>query len=126
MGASLKPPPLLWKRGLCWLAFLGPFFFLTYGLANSITATHANAGVYVYGWENHIPFVPWLMLPYMSIDGFYAASLFTYRKRGRLDRHAMRLLCATLISCTGFLLFPLRFSFDVPHADGFNGWLQGV
>ncbi|MGC4087251.1 MAG: phosphatase PAP2/dual specificity phosphatase family protein [Polyangiaceae bacterium] len=121
-----KPPPLLLKRGLCWLVFLGPFFFLTYGLTNYITAARGNAGAYVYDWEKHIPFVPWLMLPYMSIDAFYAASLLMFRKRERLDRHALRLLSATLISCAGFLLFPLRFSFDVPHADGFDGWLQKI
>jgi len=123
---SATPPPIVWKRGLCWLAFLGPFFFLTYGVTNYITGLRGNAGVYVYDWERSIPFIPWLMLPYMSIDGFYAASLFLYRKRSSLDRHALRLLAATLISCAGFLLFPLRFSFEVPHAEGFNGWLQAL
>ena len=62
----------------------------------------------------------------MSIDAFYAASLFLFRKRNALDRHALRLLLATVISLIGFLLFPLRFSFDVPKAEGFNGALQAL
>ena len=73
-----------------------------------------------------MPFVPWLMLPYMSIDAFYAASLFLYRKRNQLDRHAYRLLLATVISLLGFLLYPLQFSFEVPKANGFNGALQAI
>jgi membrane-associated phospholipid phosphatase len=122
-----KPkPPILWKRGALWLAFLGPFFFISYGWVNHITSQRSDIGVIVYAWEQYIPFVPSLMLPYMSIDAFYAASLFLHRKRNLLDRHALRLLMATVISCIGFLLAPLRFSFEVPHTDGFNGQLQNL
>ncbi|MDR2614914.1 MAG: phosphatase, partial [Candidatus Accumulibacter sp.] len=30
------------KRGLLWLAFLGPFFFLSYGFANQRAASAAS------------------------------------------------------------------------------------
>lgn len=118
--------PILWRRGAAWLALLGPLFFLTYSACNWYTSLRSDVGVVVYGWETRLPFVQQFMLPYMSIDVFYAASLFIFSDRVRLDRHAQRLLLATLVSCTGFLLFPLRFSFEVPHATGFNGWLQAV
>ena len=119
-------PPILWKRGALWLVFLGPFFFLSYGGLNALTSIRPDVGVVVQDWERAIPFVPWMMLPYMSIDAFYAASLFLFRKRSALDRHALRLLLATVISLVGFLLFPLQFSFAVPKAEGFNGFLQAV
>lgn len=118
--------PILYKRGALWLAFLGPFFFLSYGWLNYITSGRSDIGVVVESWERSIPFVPWLMLPYMSIDAFYAASLFLFRKRSALDRHACRLLLATAISLLGFLLYPLQFSFAVPKAEGFNGVLQAM
>ena len=108
------------------MALLGPFFFLSYGWLNYYTSGRADVGVIVETWEHQLPFVPWLMLPYMSIDAFYAASLFQFRKRSALDRHALRLLLATIISLIGFLLYPLQFSFDVPKAEGFNGFLQAV
>lgn len=123
---QLKTPPILWQRGALWLAFLGPFFFLSYGGLNYLTSIRPDVGVAVQDWERAIPFVPWMMLPYMSIDAFYAASLFLFRKRSALDRHALRLLAATIISLIGFLLFPLQFSFAVPKAEGFNGFLQAV
>lgn len=119
-------PPILWKRGAIWLALLGPFFFLSYGWLNFYTSGRSDVGVMVEAWEHQLPFVPWLMLPYMSIDAFYAASVFLFRKRSALDRHALRLLLATVISLIGFLLFPLQFSFDVPKAEGFNGVLQAI
>jgi protein-tyrosine phosphatase len=118
--------PILWERGALWLAFLGPFFFLSYGWLNQFTSTRTDVGVAVAAWEAAIPFVPWMMLPYMSIDAFYAGSLFLFRKRHALDRHALRLLLATTISLIGFLLFPLQFSFAVPKIDGFNGFLQTI
>lgn len=122
----LAKPPILWKRGAAWLAFLGPFFFLSYGWLNYYTSTRNDVGVVVQAWESQIPFVAWLMLPYMSIDAFYAASLFLFRKKSALDRHALRLLLATVISLIGFWLFPLQFSFEVPKATGFNGALQAI
>jgi protein-tyrosine phosphatase/membrane-associated phospholipid phosphatase len=123
---QVKKPTILWKRGAVWLAFLGPFFFLSYGWLNHVTSLRNDVGVIVEAWEHSIPFVPWLMLPYMSIDAFYATSLFLFRKKSMLDRHALRLLLATVISLIGFLLYPLQFSFAVPKAEGFNGMLQAV
>lgn len=123
---TFTKPPILWKRGAIWLAFLGPFFFLSYGWLNYLTSGRNDVGIIVEPWEHYIPFVPWLMLPYMSIDAFYGVSLFLFRKRSTLDRHALRLLLATVISLIGFLLYPLQFSFTVPKAEGFNGMLQAL
>jgi membrane-associated phospholipid phosphatase len=123
---QINQSPILWKRGAIWLALLGPFFFLSYGWVNYYTSGRSDVGVIVEAWEHQLPFVPWLMLPYMSIDAFYAASLLLFRKRSALDRHALRLLLATVVSLIGFLLYPLQFSFEVPKADGFNGVLQTI
>jgi hypothetical protein len=111
------------KRAAAWLLFLGPWFFLTYGLCNQVAARLDFVPSYYAGWERAIPFLPWLLLPYWTIDGFYAASLFMARDRAELDVLGRRLALATLISCIGFLLFPLRFAFERPEVSGFNGWL---
>jgi hypothetical protein len=115
-----------WKRAALWLAFLGPFFFLTYGFANWWTARLPQVGSFWFAWEKQIPFLDWTILPYMSIDAFYAASLFVCASKAELDTHARRLLAATLISVTGFLLFPLQFSFVRPPTSGFNGALFDI
>jgi len=112
-----------WRRAAAWLAFLGPFFFLTYGFANWWTARLPHVGAVVFGWERHIPFWAWTILPYMSLDAFYAGSLFLCATRAELDTHAKRLLLASVLSVAGFLLFPLQFSFERPATSGFNGAL---
>jgi membrane-associated phospholipid phosphatase len=110
-----------WKRATLWLAFLGPFFFASYGLTNWLASLRADVGVAVFAWEQHIPYVPWSIVPYWSIDAFYAASLFVCATRRELDSHAKRLLAAQVIAVFCFLLFPLRYSFTRPETTGFFG-----
>ena len=129
-----RPAPLVpaatahrpWGRAAGWLVVLGPFFFLSYGFANWWTGQLPHVGSVVFGWERHIPFLPWTIGPYMSLDAFYAGSLFLCATRAELDTHARRLLAASTISVAGFLLFPLQFSFVRPATSGFNGALFNV
>ena len=129
--ATLAASPLAaegrpWRRALLWLALLGPFFFASYGFANWMAGRHATLPVMAFGWETRIPFVPWTIVPYWSIDLFYAVSFFLCRQRLELDRHALRLFSAQLIAVSCFLLWPLRFSFERPQIGGVFGWLFDV
>jgi protein-tyrosine phosphatase/membrane-associated phospholipid phosphatase len=120
-AASERP----WGRALGWLAFLGPFFFATYGFATWVTAQRAHVGAIVFDWERSIPFLPWTIVPYWSIDLLYALSLFTCTDRRELDTHAKRLLTAQVAAICCFLLFPLAFTFDRPAVDGvFSGLFE--
>ena len=122
----LPAPPRPWRRALLWLALLGPFFFASYGFANWMASRQTQLPAVVFGWETAIPFVPWTIVPYWSIDLFYALSLLLCRQRLELDRHALRLLSAQLIAVSCFLLWPLRFSFQRPETEGVFGWMFDV
>ncbi|WP_159566494.1 phosphatase PAP2/dual specificity phosphatase family protein [Budvicia diplopodorum] len=113
----------LWPIALVWLLFLAPYFFLTYGQVNQFTATRNNVATLAFGWESSIPFWPWTIVPYWSIDLLYGVSLFICTTRRELMVHGYRLVLASLIACAGFLIFPLRFSFVRPVSDGPFGWL---
>jgi len=112
-----------WRRALVWLAFLGPFFFASYGFANWLASTRTNVGAVAFDWERAIPFVPWTIVPYWSIDLLYAVSLFVCTTRREVDRQGQRLLFVQLVSIAFFIAFPLRFSFDRPQSSGVFGAL---
>ena len=113
----------LWRRALAWLCLLGPFFFASYGTANWLAAQRADVGSIVFAWEYSIPFVRWTIVPYWSIDAFYAASLFVCTSKAELDTHAKRLLTAQIGAVMCFIAFPLRFTFVRPETGGLDGFL---
>ena len=114
------------RRGVFWLLLLGPLFFLSYGLANNYTAGRSDVGSLVFGWEHGMPLWPWTIIPYWSIDLLYGLSFLLPRTRQEMDRHALALLSAQVISVCCFLLWPLRFTFERPGLDGLFGWLFDV
>ncbi len=113
-------------RAALWLAFLAPFFYLTYGFANGLAARQDNVGSIVYGWERHVPFMAWTIVPYWSINLFYGLSLLLNRTKGAVDRLAGRYLTAQLVAVSCFILFPLTATFERPETSGLPGFLFAV
>jgi hypothetical protein len=116
-GAEPRP----WLRAAAYLCVLCPFFFLSYGFANWAAGLRSHVPSLVFGWESHIPFLVWTIVPYWSTDLFYGVSLFLCRDRRELDIHACRLLFVQLVSVSVFLALPLRFSFERPDTGGLFG-----
>ena len=108
-------------RALGWLAFLTPFFYLTYNFANAAARRRAYVPALMFPWEPRIPFVGWTILPYWSSNLFYALSLATCRTREELDRHARRLVAIQVFSVACFLAFPLRCTHKPPVV---TGWVE--
>jgi len=78
-GTTTASP--LWGRSIAWLLFLGPFFFISYGFNNNLAAERGVTSTFVFDWERQIPFLPWTILPYWSIDLFYGLSFLLCRDR---------------------------------------------
>ena len=111
-------------------AGLSILFLIAYGGCNWITARRGNVGTFYFEWERSIPFVPFMILPYMSIDLFFVAAPFLCRTEKELSIFVKRVAAAILVAGIYFLLFPLRFAFPRPHADGWLGaifnWFRGL
>jgi hypothetical protein len=112
-----------WVRAICWLLFLTPFFYLSYGAANEIAASRLDVPSIVFDWGRQIPFLAWTIVPYWSINAFYGLSLLVCSTRAELDGHARRLVTAQIGAVACFVLFPLKFTFRQPHTTGLPGFL---
>ena len=121
MPPSLSPTHRPSLAATLWLVVLGPGFFLVYGWCNDFTAHRTNVSSFYFAWERKIPFVPVMILPYMSIDLLFAGSFFLCRSRDELRTHGWRIALAILLSAVGFILFPLRYGWPRPPVDGLLG-----
>jgi len=110
-----------WRRAVVWLLLLGPFFFISYSLANTLASQRMMVGHVVFAWEHAIPFLAWTIVPYWIIDAMYGLSLFVCKTKQELDTHAKRLFTAQVIAVTCFILFPLSYSFTRPATEGIAG-----
>ena len=122
-----KPSPARVGTRLRSLLGVSLAFGLAYGLSNNLTSLREDVGAGVFAWERAIPFVPWTIVPYLSICGFYALSFFVERDRVELQRHVTRLLLALGIALVCYAACPLRFTFQRPATEGLVGLLfQGL
>jgi membrane-associated phospholipid phosphatase len=114
------------SKALVASAGLSILFLIVYGGCNWITSRRANVGTIYFEWERVIPFVPFFILPYMSIDLFFIVAPFLCRTDRELSILAKRIAAAIIVAGICFLLLPLRFAFPRPHADEWLGALFDV
>ena len=108
MGEGVAPVVAVDRRAVfraaaLWLAFLGPFFYLTYGTANWLASLRTEVPNLAFGWESHIPFLAWTIIPYWSINAFYALSLFVNDTPRDVGRLARRYLTAQIVAFICFI-----------------------
>ena len=89
-----------WVEAFLLSASLSLLFVFVYGGCNALAAQRTNLGMLFFAWELRIPFVPALILPYMSIDLFFVASFLMCRDRIELCAHARRIAAAILVACS--------------------------
>ncbi|MEW9613084.1 phosphatase PAP2/dual specificity phosphatase family protein [Shinella sp. S4-D37] len=116
----------VFRAAALWLAVLAPFFYLTYGFSNGLAAQRAAVPNLAFGWERHIPFLAWTILPYWSINAFYALSLFVNETPAAVGRLARRYLTAQVVAVLCFIAFPLQAIFVRPETHGLPGFLFDV
>lgn len=102
-------------------AALSLLFIVVYGSCSWITAHRSDVGTWYYPWEQFIPFVPLMIVPYMSIDLFFVGGPFLCQNRGELRVLAQRITFAILVAGAFFLLIPLRLGVARPPARGWTG-----
>ncbi|WP_394789285.1 phosphatase PAP2 family protein [Rhodoferax sp.] len=84
-------------------------FSVCYLLAGSMAQRQAISRSIALPFEIHIPFLPWLVLPYLSSWLFFCLAFFAVRSPDALRVLSHRLLLATVLGCLVFVLYPVYF-----------------
>ena len=125
-AAPAVPSLAVLRRAILWLVLLAPFFYASYGFANWLAAQRPGVGSIVFGWEHAIPFLPWTIVPYWSINLLYGLALLANDTPCGVDRLAGRYLTAQIVAVVCFLAFPLTATFERPATEGLPGFLFAV
>src|SRR5438105_13979049 len=102
---------------------LSLLFVVVYGSTNWFTAQRPDAEVstWSFAWElTAIPYVPLLIVPYMSIDLFFFTAPFLCRDEREMRAFARRVVFSTLVAAAFFLLLPLKLAW--PERPRVGGW----
>lgn len=110
-----------WRWAMAVASGTSLLFFLGYGGASYLTSLRQDVGTWYYDWERFIPFVPAMIIPYMSIDALFVLAPFLCRDRDELRVLALRLSAVVLLATGCFLVYPLQLAVPRPHAEGFFG-----
>src|SRR5215813_6004004 len=111
-----------WKAAILSSAVLSILFIVLYGGSNTLAAQRELRTSF-FPWEKQIPFVPLLIVPYLSIDLFFVTSFLLCADTPELRTHARRVALAILIAGVAFVIFPLTVGYERPVVGGWTGWL---
>jgi membrane-associated phospholipid phosphatase len=112
-----------WVRAILFSLALSSMFVLVYGGCNAIASRRSDLGTCFFAWELRIPFVPALIVPYMSIDLLFVGSFLLCADQIELRAHARRIALAIMVAGLAFLVFPLETGYRRPEVSGWTGWL---
>lgn len=102
---------------------LSLLFVIVYGSTNWLTAQRPDmlVSTWYFAWElAAIPYVPLLIVPYMSLDLLFFGAPFLCRDRRELRIFAQRVVFSILIAAVCFLVLPLRLAW--PERPRVGGW----
>jgi membrane-associated phospholipid phosphatase len=94
---------------------------VVYGSCSWITAHRSDVGTWCYSWEKFIPFVPLMIIPYMSINLFFVCGPFLCQSRNELLVLSKRITFAIFVAGACFLLIPLKLSGVRPQPNDWTG-----
>jgi hypothetical protein len=122
--SKLNAKQYLWTSAWC-----VPFFVFIYGYTNWRAKSARQTFSFVFDWELDTPFIPWMILPYVSLNLLLLTPIF-FTNPGEIRRLGRAAALATLISGAFFYLLPAPIAFirpaDVPGWNFFYNIVWGL
>ncbi|MBV6304992.1 phosphatase PAP2 family protein [Candidimonas humi] len=112
-----------WREALAWMLLLGLLFIVGYSVTNRWAATRPHAFSLHGAWDDWIPFLPWTIWPYLSLNAIFPVTFFAFDDVRSLRRHAMRIAAVQLACFALFSMFPSVNVRPLQHPGGVSGML---
>ena len=99
-------------------------FVASYGICNQLASLRSSHHALYFSWELQLPFVPWMVYPYMSLGPVFLCPLFL------CGPDALRAInkaftSALAVAVPAFLVFPAKLGFQRPkHVEGYDTIFQ--
>src|SRR5262249_19072857 len=100
---------------------LSLLFLVVYISTNWLASQRADLPTWYFSWELAIPFVPLMIVPYMTIDLFFVAAPFLCGDEKEVITFAWGVGFVILVAGVFFVLMPLGLGFERPHVEGWLG-----
>jgi membrane-associated phospholipid phosphatase len=100
---------------------LSLLFVGVYNTTNWLASQRDDLPSWRFDWEERIPFVELMIVPYFSIDLFFVVAPFLCSDRRELRLFSKRIALAIVVAGVIFLLFPLKLAVVRPPASGMIG-----
>jgi membrane-associated phospholipid phosphatase/predicted protein tyrosine phosphatase len=130
LSTDSSEKPVSWGQAFVHAAALSLLFMVVYGGASWITSLRSDVGTWYYSWERYIPFVPLMIIPYMSIDLFFGAAPFLCSNQRELWQLSKRITLGIVVAGCCFLIYPLKLAVERPTLEGPLGvlwnWFIGM
>ena len=103
-------------RPAFWLAGVGLLFVLGYRWTNA-RAAHETLHYVALPWDAAVPFWPWTIAPYLSLNLLLPLAFFTLRTPSALDAFGRRVVAVMLTCFAVFWCWPTGNIHALPHAN---------
>ena len=109
------------REVLAWTVAVSVLWIVVYLGCNWVSSLRSDVRTVRFEWERHIPLIPWLIVPYMSIDLFFVGAPFLCATRREMCALLRRLAAATLLAGLVFLMAPMTLEGERPAFEGWAG-----
>ncbi|MDR2122606.1 MAG: dual specificity protein phosphatase family protein [Flavobacteriaceae bacterium] len=92
-------------------------FLIIYNFSGWYVSNIGNVDSFVFRFEYHIPFLSWMIVPYMSSGLLFGLVFFMCSSRNQLILLTKRINFITIVSGLCFIIFPLKYSFVKPEVE---------
>ena len=102
---------------LLWLALSYLLFIIIYNSSACYALHFQKSDSFVFDFERNIPFLEWMIIPYMTSGLLFTLAFFFCSSQKNLMLITKRINFTTIVSGLFFFLFPLKYSFVKPQID---------